>query len=97
MFRQIVGAVCQYEKNMLVAKLKAARKRIRDRGERCDGAKPYGHHEAEAAVAGRIRSMRATGATVQAIADILNAEGIPSRRRGLWHRRVIARILARVA
>jgi DNA invertase Pin-like site-specific DNA recombinase len=71
MFRQIVGAVCQYEKNMLVAKLKAARKRIRDRGERCDGAKPYGHHETEAAVAGRIRTLRAAGATLQTIADVL--------------------------
>ena len=97
MFRQIVGAVCQYEKNMLVAKLKAARKRIRDRGRRCDGAKPFGEDPREAAVLADIRARRAAGETLEGIAQALNASGIPARRGGKWHGRVIARLLARVA
>jgi len=97
MFRQIVGAVCQYEKNMLVAKLKAARKRIRDRGERCDGAKPFGEDPKEAAVLADIRAHRAAGETLENIAQALNAAGTPSRRGGKWHGRVIARLLARGA
>jgi DNA invertase Pin-like site-specific DNA recombinase len=97
MFRQIVGAVCQYEKNMLVAKLKAARKRIRDRGERCDGAKRFGELPKEAAVLADIRARRAAGETLKSIAQALNAAGTPARRGGRWHGRVIARLLARGA
>src|ERR1700674_5352264 len=94
MFHQIVGAVCQYEKNMLVAKLKAARKRIRDRGQRCDGAKPFGEHPKEAAVLAAIHVRRAAGETLEGIAAALNAAGTPARRGGRWHGRVIARLLA---
>ena len=98
LLRQIVGAIAEYEKTMLVAKLKAARKRIRDRGERCDGAKPYGGHAdrpAEAGVLARMREMRAGGYSLEAIAEALNGEGVPSRRGQRWHASAVRLILVR--
>jgi DNA invertase Pin-like site-specific DNA recombinase len=97
LFRQIVGAVAQYEKCLIVAKLAAARKRIRDRGQRCDGARPYGLEPAEALVLADIRARRAAGETLEGIAAALNAAETPARRGGKWHGRVIARLLARTA
>src|SRR5688572_3691299 len=41
--RQILGAVSEFEKNVLVLKLRAARDRKRKRGERVEGVKPYGY------------------------------------------------------
>lgn len=38
---QILGAIAQFDKNTLVAKLKAARDRKREKGERYVGRKPY--------------------------------------------------------
>jgi DNA invertase Pin-like site-specific DNA recombinase len=41
MFRQILGAIHQYEKTMVVLKLRGARQRMKAREGRCEGAKPY--------------------------------------------------------
>ena len=56
--RQILGAVAEFEKNVLVLKLRAARERKRRRGERVEGVKPYGHFPAEAAIIERMRMLR---------------------------------------
>ncbi len=40
---QIQGIFAELEKNMIVSKLSKARKRARDRGERCEGQPPFGH------------------------------------------------------
>jgi DNA invertase Pin-like site-specific DNA recombinase len=42
LMRQMLGAFFQYEKTLLVAKLKASRIRISSTGARCEGRKPYG-------------------------------------------------------
>jgi DNA invertase Pin-like site-specific DNA recombinase len=97
LMRQIMGAIAEYDKAVLVLKLAAARKRIRDRGQRCDGAKPFGEHPKEAAVLADIRARRTGGETLEGIAQALNAAGTPARRGGKWHGRVIARLLARGA
>jgi DNA invertase Pin-like site-specific DNA recombinase len=39
MVRQILGSVSQFEKAQLVAKLRSARQRVRDRGQKCEGRK----------------------------------------------------------
>src|SRR5829696_4705149 len=58
LIRQVLGAVAEFEKNVLVLKLRAARERKRSRGERVEGAKPYGHHPAEQAVIERMKQLR---------------------------------------
>jgi DNA invertase Pin-like site-specific DNA recombinase len=40
--RQVLGAIAQFEKASAVAKLAAARKRMREREGRCEGRKPLG-------------------------------------------------------
>ncbi len=39
--RHIFGAIAQYDKTMTVQKLRAARERVRARGDKCEGAKGY--------------------------------------------------------
>ena len=42
LFRQMMGAIAQYDRTMVVLKLRAARKRIRADKGHCEGRKPYG-------------------------------------------------------
>jgi hypothetical protein len=49
-FRQVLGAVAQFEKAVIVSKLKAARVRKRRATGRCEGRKPYGTRPGEADV-----------------------------------------------
>lgn len=41
LIRQLLGAVAEWNKDEIVKKMRVARERIRARGERCEGAKPY--------------------------------------------------------
>lgn len=73
MVRQILGAVSQFEKANLVAKLAAARARKRAQGGHAQGLKP-------APVAARTlaRSLRGSGATLREIASQLAQNGFLS-------------------
>ena len=44
--RSILGAVSEYEKSLVVLKLRGARVRMRVKKGRCEGAKPYGFYGA---------------------------------------------------
>ena len=94
-FRQIMGAFHQYEKSMLVAKLRGARQRAKAKTGRCEGRKPYGTREGEFQVIAKIRELREQGLPLVAIAGVLNSEGIRSRA-GVWHPTQVSRILSRV-
>ena len=85
LMRQIFGAIAEYEKTMIVLKLRGARQRARVRDGRCEGAKPFGSLPGEAEVLQRIKAMQAAGETGYTIANRLNAEGIVSRRGTKWH------------
>ena len=61
LMRQIFGAVAQYEKAMIVAKLRGARQRMKVKEGYCEGRKPFGHHEGEAAVLARMKLLRTSG------------------------------------
>src|SRR5215469_10887493 len=54
LMRQIFGAIAEYEKTMIVLKLRGARQRARARDGRCEGAKPFGSRPGEAEVLERI-------------------------------------------
>jgi DNA invertase Pin-like site-specific DNA recombinase len=84
MYRQLMGMVAQYEKSMIVLKLRGARQRMKAATGRCEGRKPFGAKPGEAAVRDRIRSMREAGSTLQSICDALNSEGQPTRCGGRW-------------
>ena len=101
LIRQILGAVAQWDKSVIVQKLRAARIRIRASKGRCEGRKPYGYHEAEATLIASMREWRESGASFAAIAARLTERGISPRtpqRAGKptrWHPTMVQRILGR--
>lgn len=93
--RQVMGAMAEYEKSMIVAKLRGARERARAKGA-CEGRKPYGFYPGEKAILERLKALRADGATYEAIASALNGEGVEPRQAGKkWHTGYIHRLLRR--
>jgi DNA invertase Pin-like site-specific DNA recombinase len=95
MMRQIFGAVAQYEKSSIVGKLRSARERIKAKTGRCEGRKPYGFCPGESEIRDRIRAMRKSGSTLQAICATLNNEGVKTRFGRQWLPMVVARIAER--
>lgn len=93
LMRQLMGAVAQYDKSQIVAKLRGARNRQRAKTGRCEGRKPYGFQDGEAAVIDRMKALRTQGIGFDRIAAKLNEDGISTRTRGKWHGLVINRIL----
>jgi DNA invertase Pin-like site-specific DNA recombinase len=93
--RQVFGAIAEYERAMIVLKLRAARQRIRAREGRCEGRKPYGERFGELEVIARARELAKEGMNYSQIADTLNAERRPTRAGGRWFPATASRILAR--
>ena len=96
--RQILAVIAQFEKTSIVAKLRKARARKRAEVGRCEGRKPFGEREGEAAVLALIRSLRrkpkgGDRMPFKAIADKLNADGVPTRTGRPWHGEVVRRLL----
>ena len=58
LIRQILGAFSQYERAMIVLKLRGARQRMRAKVGHCEGRKPYGTRPGEEQVVKRIRELR---------------------------------------
>jgi hypothetical protein len=56
----IFGAISEYEKAMLVLKLRGARNLAKAKSGRCEGAKPYGTFPGEAEILERMRALRET-------------------------------------
>lgn len=98
LIRQVLGAVAEFEKNVLVLKLRAARERKRARGERVEGVKPYGHLPAERAVMDHMKRLRRKPAKgrrlpIAAIAAQLNAEGHRNRAGRDWSAQMVHHVL----
>jgi site-specific DNA recombinase len=96
LMRQMLGAFFQYEKTLLVAKLKGARIRAKAANGVCEGRKPYGTRPGEVQVIERIRSLRDTGMAIDTIAETLNAEGIKPRSGSQWYGSSVRNVLMRV-
>lgn len=92
---QIQGIFSELDKNLLTAKLRKARERIKHEKGRCAGRKPFGTRPGEGVILERIADMRRHGHTLQQIAYTLNAEGHQPRMGGKWKVGSIARILSR--
>jgi len=101
LIRQVLGAISEWEKSVIVQKLRAARMRIRKTAGRCEGRKPYGASEDEKAIIARISALKASGTSLASIAGQLNTEGVKPRtparagKETKWHPTTIQRILAR--
>jgi DNA invertase Pin-like site-specific DNA recombinase len=97
--RQVFGALAQYDKAMLVVKLRASREAKRRAKGRCEGAKPYGEHPAfpdEILGVEEIKKLRERGDTYREIAENMQRHGFKVRRglRG-WNPGTVYRVLKR--
>jgi len=93
LMRTIMGAIAEYDKTMIVLKLRAARNRRTAQDGRCEGRKPFGHYEGEQAILDRIRELQAQGLNYERCAKELNAQGVTTRSGGKWYPATIRRIL----
>lgn len=102
LIRQVLGAVAQFDKSVVVAKLRAARDRLRRRNGRCEGRKPFGYYEGESEIVDRIyrlrRKPRGSSKPRMSYAKIaaqLTADNVPSRTGKPWHFQTVRDILQR--
>ncbi len=100
LIRQVLGAVSQFEKSVIVLKLRAARQRVKAKAGRCEGRKPYGHQPGEAEIVQRIVELRrkpvkGNRLSFAAIAKRLNDEAVPTRSGGQWQPSTVGQILDR--
>ena len=93
--RQIFGAIAEYDRAMIVLKLRGARQRIKDATGRCEGVKPYGSLPGEAEALEQLREWAATGATSDHIAADMNALHYATRSGKPWRASTIRKILRR--
>lgn len=89
LIRQVFGSIAEYEKSMLVMKLRASRERIKQETGKCEGRKGYHESEEGQAIVKRIKLLRRKRKhfkqrTWQQIADTLNAEGIETLEGKRW-------------
>jgi DNA invertase Pin-like site-specific DNA recombinase len=87
--RQVMGAVAEYDKTMLVAKLRAARERKRAKGLKADGRLGYADSTEGQALVRHIRMLRRKPKlghrrTLREIADTLNEEGYRTMDGHSW-------------
>lgn len=95
--RQMLGVFSQYEKSVLVARMKAGKARARAQGKVFGGRARYGAHKqhpGERAVMDRVFHLRRMGMNAAKIAEVLNAEKVCTRSGGLWYPMQVSRILS---
>lgn len=100
LIRQVLAAVAQFDKSVTVLKLRAARARLRGKGRRVEGRKPYGTHLAERATLERMRQLRRKPVkgrrpSYATVAAQLNSEGLLTRYGRPWSRAAIFTVLSR--
>jgi DNA invertase Pin-like site-specific DNA recombinase len=93
--RQIFGAIAEYEKAMIVLKLRGARQRLKARTGRCEGMIAFGGGDGEQAAVNRILSLRADGLTMDRIAAQVNAEGYRPKYGAKWYGSSVRNVLKR--
>jgi DNA invertase Pin-like site-specific DNA recombinase len=95
LMRQIFGAIAEYDKAMIVLKLRGARQRMKARTGRCEGSKPFGAADGHRPIIDRIMVLRGTGLAVDTIAETLNAEGLKSKTGGRWYGSSVRNVILR--
>lgn len=93
--RQILAAVAEFDRCVIVLKLRAARERLRVKNGKCEGRKAYGARPGESIVLAAIIDLRNQGQRSDQISDFLNLNQIESRYGKAWHPGTVSKILAR--
>ena len=100
LIRQVLGAVSQFDKSIIVLKLRAARERTKQKTGRCEGRKPYGFYPGEDRIIQRIKELYRKPHGEKrlgfgTIARLLNEEGISTRSGVPWSDTQVKSILTR--
>ncbi|GAA2053048.1 recombinase family protein [Williamsia deligens] len=104
LIRTILGAIAEYDREMITDRLVASRHAKAAAGGYAHGGLPYGFASkngnlvpvaAEQRALALIRSLSAQGVGTREIARVLTAEGHPTKRGGEWCSSTVARILKR--
>lgn len=95
LIRQIMGALAQWEKTMLVKKLRAARERIRAKTGRCEGPKRYGQTQPEKNLIATILNLHSLEMSLPKLAKLLNEQGIFNRRGRPWEKSTLSKFITR--
>lgn len=93
LFRQILGAIAQFDRAMIEAKLRHARDRKRKQDGRCEGRKPFGAREGEAAALQVMADYSKAGFATRTIAEALNRQHLRTRTGKPWSHATVAKIL----
>ncbi|MHB8513511.1 MAG: recombinase family protein [Actinomycetota bacterium] len=106
LIRQVLGAVNEYERSMVVMRLRSGRRRKAEKGGFAYGSPALGYRAVDGSllddaeeqkVVKRIAALHKTGLSIRAIAEILTSEGFQTKRgNARWHPTVVARIIARL-
>jgi len=100
LIRQVLGAVAEFDKAVLVAKLRWSRQAMRDAKGRCEGRKPFGTKPGEGEIMDRIVALyrkppKGDRLTFVEIAARLNAENVPTRTGAKWSASTVRGIVNR--
>lgn len=102
-FTDLLGAIAKMERRQIAARTARGKRRVARQAQNAGGSPPYGYNwnrntkkfevnPEEAPVVRRIFDMAATVGCWQVV-DVLQAEGIPTRRGGRWQKSRIRQIL----
>jgi DNA invertase Pin-like site-specific DNA recombinase len=104
LIRQVLGAIAQYERGVIRARMMAGKAVKRARGGYTGGRPPYGQRaeqgrlvadEAEASSVRRIHDLRDEGLSLRQIASVLDREGFRPKGKS-WHPATVARLIERL-
>jgi len=96
LIRQILAAVSEFDRCVIVLKLRDARARKKARTGKGEGQRFYGEDNAsEKAVVETMIAMHEKNCRTRYIANWLNLQNIPTRFGGIWHPGTVAKILSR--
>ena len=93
--RQVLAAVAEFDRCVIVLKLRAARERLKAKNGRCEGVHAFGTLRGEELIVERMESLRKNGFRPTRIAQELNREGLKTRYGKRWHSGTVSKILAR--
>lgn len=95
LIRGVLALIAEFDKRVIVLKLRAARARQKAKTGRCEGEKPYGMRLGEEKTLNAILNMFAMNHNADSIAENLNNFGPKSRSGKPWRPSTIRKILAR--
>jgi DNA invertase Pin-like site-specific DNA recombinase len=105
LIRQVLGAISQYERGVITARMAAGRWAKHNKGGFAFGAPRFGQRavdreltpdETEQLTIARMVGLRNEGKSLRAIVETLNSERHLPKRGGRWHVETVRRVLARI-